>query len=125
MLVCKSTITIIHHPTLEVNKNIKNVRMIYRMTLLCNKLKHDPKMVNYLNISVEEDTLQYVDPNLIELISNRETGEICSLAQKAKEQIDIFSRKSLIYIRAIFQNKKSVKNSKNCSLTFQSRIIYG
>ena len=59
------------------------------MTLLCNKLKHDPKEVNYLNISVEEDTLQYVDPNLIELISNRETGEIC-FWPKSQKQIDVF-----------------------------------
>lgn len=60
------------------------------MTLLCDKLKHNPKSINYLNISIEEDTLQYMDPNLIEIISDRETGEIRSLAQKATEQIDVF-----------------------------------
>lgn len=60
------------------------------MTLLCDKLNHNPKQVNYLNISIEEDTLQYMDPILIETISNRETGEIRSLAQKATKQIDVF-----------------------------------
>lgn len=94
------------------------------MTLLCNKLKHDPKQVNYLNISIEEDTLQYVDPNLIELISNRETGEICSLAQKAKEQIDIFFKKIIEIHQSEFSDKKSVKNSQNYFLIFQSRITY-
>lgn len=87
---CKSTITIIHHPTIEVNKKLK--RMI-EMTLLCDKLNHNPKQVNYLNISIEEDTLQYMDPILIETISNRETGEIRSLAQKATKQIDVFFNK--------------------------------
>ena len=59
------------------------------MTLLCNKLKHDPKEVNYLNISVEEDTLQYVDPNLIELISNREIEKFV-FGPKAKNKSTFF-----------------------------------
>lgn len=63
------------------------------VTLLCDKLKHNPKHVNYLNISIEEDTLQYMDPTLIETIYNRETGEIRSLAQKATKQIDVFFKK--------------------------------
>ena len=91
------------------------------MTLLCNKLKHDPKEVNYLNISVEEDTLQYVDPNLIELISNRETEKFV-FGPKAKNK-STFLRKLLRYIRVIFQTKKR-KEFKNYFLTFQSRITY-
>lgn len=79
---------------------------------MCDKLKHDPKEVNYLNISVEEDTPQYVDPNLIELIFNRETGDIC------------FFKKIIEIHQSDFSNQKSVKNSKNYFLTFQSRITY-
>lgn len=82
------------------------------MTLLCDKLKHDPKEVNYLNISVEEDTLQYVDPNLIELISNRETGEICFLAQKAKKQIDVFFKKIIEIHQSDFSNQKKREEFK-------------
>ena len=93
------------------------------MTLLCNKLKHDPKEVNYLNISVEEDTLQYVDPNLIELISNRETGEICFWPKKPKTNRRFFKKIIEIH-QSDFSNQKSVKNSKNYFLTFQSRITY-
>lgn len=82
------------------------------MTLLCNKLKHDPKIANYLNISLEEDTLQYVDPNLIELISNRETGEICSFAQKAKEQIDVFFKKIIDIHQSDFSDQKKREEFK-------------
>ncbi|WP_231917276.1 hypothetical protein [Staphylococcus croceilyticus] len=74
------------------------------MTLLCNKFKQDPKKVNYLNISIKEDTLQYMDPNLIETISKRETGKIQSLAQKATEQIDVFFNKIIDIHRSDFSD---------------------
>ncbi|UXV37660.1 hypothetical protein [Staphylococcus simulans] len=60
------------------------------MTLLCEKLGHTPSEVDYLNISVKEDMLQFVDPNLIDLVSERETGKIGALAKQAKKQIDNF-----------------------------------
>ena len=63
------------------------------MTLVCTKFNHDAKSTDYLNISIEEDTLQYIDPNLIKVISNREVGKVATLAQRAQEQIDVFFEK--------------------------------
>ncbi|HHO6496583.1 TPA: hypothetical protein ACRVNB_000643 [Staphylococcus aureus] len=80
------------------------------MVLLCEHMKHDPQMVSYLNISIKEDTLQYVDPNLIELISNRESGEIRSLALKAMKQIDVFFKKIIdIHQSEMSEQKKREK----------------
>ncbi|HIH0570514.1 MAG: hypothetical protein E6364_00020 [Staphylococcus sp.] len=94
------------------------------MTLVCTKFNHDAKSTDYLNISIEEDTLQYIDPNLIKVISNREVGKVATLAQRAQEQIDVFLKKLSIYILVIFLIPKSVMNLENYSLIFQNHTIY-
>lgn len=52
------------------------------MTLVCTKFNHDAKSTDYLNISIEEDTLQYIDPNLIKVISNR-SWKSCDFGSKS------------------------------------------
>lgn len=94
------------------------------MTLVCTKFNHDAKSTDYLNISIEEDTLQYIDPNLIKVISNREVGKVATLAQRAQEQIDVFFEKIIDIHLSDFSDTQKRNEFRKLFSHFQNHTIY-